>query len=161
MLSLASLLNLGTQLCRATLVVEVNLHEALLPLLHIAHNATPLALAPYAECPFIVGRRVRFQTKDLDTSTRGLVHNYASAYNLGIVKDQQRPLWQLLGKVTEVALRNFAIAIYEEFGVCSVLQRELGYTLIGQLIVKFIYIYLSLHRLSFYVWALQKYLYYL
>jgi hypothetical protein len=43
------------------------------------------------------------------------MHNYTRTNNLGIIEYQQRALWKLLSKVTEVTLRDFSIAIDKEF----------------------------------------------
>ena len=88
-LTLATLSNLGAQGARRTLIVKVNADESLLPLLEVANDATPLALALYSEGVLIVGRGMRLKAEYLDAGTRRLVHNYARADNLRVVEDEQ------------------------------------------------------------------------
>ena len=97
-LTLATFRNLGAQGARRTLVVKVNTDKSLFPLLKVAHNAAPLALALYGEGVLIVGRSVWLKAEHLDAGSRRFVHNDTRADNLRVVEDEQRALGQLLGQ---------------------------------------------------------------
>ena len=145
MLALATLNNLGAQLARCTLVVEVDTHKTLFPLLEVAHDAAPLTLALHGEGVLVVGRSVGLKAEYLNAGTRRLVHNDTRANNLRVVEDEQRALRQLLGQRVKMALAYLAIAVYEQLRVAAILQRKLRNALVGQGIIKIVYIYVTFH----------------
>ena len=115
MLALTTLCNLGTQKCCRTLVVELNLDIPLLPLLQVADDATPLALALNSKSALVIGRLMWLEAEDLDTRTRRLVHNHAGTNHLRVIKDEQRTLRQLLREVCKAALLDVTSAVNKQF----------------------------------------------
>ena len=105
-LSLAALLNQGSQTAGRTLIIEVDIDISRLPLLQISHNAAPLALAFDGEGSLVVGRCRRLEAEYLDACPRLLMHYHARANNLRVVEYQQRALGQMVGQRSEATLRD-------------------------------------------------------
>ena len=145
MLPCATLDNLSTQGVALTTIVEVDAHLALFPLLEVAHDTAPLALATLLEGTLIVGRAVRLKAEDLDTRTRCLVHHYARAHHARIIKYEHRTLGQVVCHRAKVALRDCAIVVNEQLRRRALRQRKLGDTLIRKVVVIVVDIYMSFH----------------
>jgi hypothetical protein len=136
----------GTQGVANALVVELNLHSALLPLLQATNNAAPLATTLRGERTLVVGRRMRLQAEDLYTRTCGLVHNDSGTDNAGIVEDKHSTLRQLRANLRKAGVRHLATSPAEQLGTVALSKRVLGYSLIRQRIIKIIYINMSFHH---------------
>ena len=130
--------------------VKLNRNLALLPLLEVAYNTTPLRLAMHTKGILVVGRRVWLEAEDLDASTRRLMHDDTSTHNTCVVKDEHGRLREVVGNVRKPTLRNLAIVIYHEFRLRTLRKRKLGDAAVRKVVVVVVYIYMSLNTLHIY-----------
>ena len=149
MFARAALDDLGRQAAAAAIVVEEDLYLALLPLLQVAHDAAPRAGAACGKGPFVVRRIVRLEAEDLDARPRRLVHHDACPYDLRVVEYDERIVRQLFAYMAEAALRDVPVAVYEQFRVTAVVEREFGYSLVGKRVVEPVYVDVAFHVFGF------------
>ena len=112
-----------------------------LPFLQITHQTVPGTVACGLEHLFVVGRLSRFEQEHLDEGTRMLAVGSCLAEvhtgldHLRIVKHHQRSLRQVVGQVIKDILPYLTFIINKEFGLVAARHRELGDTLVGQVIL--------------------------
>ena len=90
---------------------------------------------------FVVGRLSRFEQEHLDEGTRmfavgiSLAEVHTCLNHLRIVKHHQRSLRQIVWQVIKDILPYLTFIINKEFGLVAARHRELGDTLVGQVIL--------------------------
>ena len=134
-----------TQMLRAPFPFETDLDVSLLPFLEVPHDAAPLATAFHGEGTLVVGRRVRFETEDLDTGSRGFVHDDSCADHLRVVEHEKLPCWQHVADVAEMPFGDLSAAPHEQLRGAPLAERELGDPSFGQIVVVVVYVDMSLH----------------
>ena len=90
---------------------------------------------------FVVGRLSRFEQEHLNEGTSmltigiGFAEVHTGLDHLRIVKHHQRSLRQVVGQVIKDILPYLTFIINKEFGLVAARHRELGDTLVGQVIL--------------------------
>ena len=125
---------------RNAVAVEVDGERSLLPLLEVADDALPPALALRRESTFVVGRGVRFEAEDLHACTAGFVHDDACAYHFRVVEHQHGPFGQLSADAAETGLREDAPTVHEQPRCIAFVGRETRDAFVGQRIVEIRYV---------------------
>ena len=131
----------------APFAVEIDLHIPLFPLLAVAHDARPRASARDGERPLVIGRGVRFKTKDLDPRPRRLVHDDPRPDDLRVVEDQQFARGQHVADVGEMPFGNFAAPVDEQLRSAALGEGEFGDPLVREVVIEAVDIDMSFHIL--------------
>src|SRR5699024_1721968 len=88
---------------------------------------------------------VRFETEDLDTGSRGFVHDDSCADHLRVVEHEKLPRWQHVADVAEMPFGDLSAAPHEQLRGAPLAERELGDPSFGQIVVVVVYVDMSLH----------------
>ena len=105
-----------------------------LPLLAIAHEASPGAFRFAGKVLLIVLRRFRLEAKHLDNTSRRLAEVQTCLDHLRIVEHNHRTGRYLRGQVAKVMFLDLSLP-HQQFALVALLQWIFGNTLFGEVII--------------------------
>ena len=136
--------------------------RSLLPLLQVAHQTKPLAMAAALEHLLIIGRGKGLQQEYLDEGSRLLAEMEASLDDLRVVAYDQRTSWKIGRQMIEMVFAHTPLPVDQQLRVVALGQGEFGNPIIGQRIVKILdsYMFYIHSKCTFRLIPLQNYIYF-